>query len=222
MDACLETHSTAQIIRHFRIPLRGTITMGGHAALEKNIFDAYGSEINYWFECNPNVFPELEKRLSGDPRHQAIYACLWSENDIELDLKFFRNNSDGAASLYDVDKFYDFVPDCPATGESVKVKTSTFDSVATKHGIDISRINFLVCDLQGAEIEALKGASNLLLSPALEWIYCEVSWEAYYKGAPLIDEVIKYLADYGFLPQGLRPDTPGQGDLTFYRQRRYH
>ena len=51
-------------------------------------------------------------------------------------------------------------------------------------------------DLQGAEIEALKGAGDLLKN--VKYIITEGCVQPFYQGAPHIDEITTLLEEYGF------------------------
>lgn len=61
---------------------------------------------------------------------------------------------------------------------------------------DLSRPSLLKLDVQGFELEVLKGSSELL--PAIDVVYVEVSWIELYRGQALHDEVDALLADTGF------------------------
>ena len=56
--------------------------------------------------------------------------------------------------------------------------------------------NFINLDIQGAELDALRGAGTLLHRVA--YIYTEVSFLELYKNAPLADEIDVYLQTFGF------------------------
>jgi len=80
----------------------------------------------------------------------------------------------------------------------------------------------LKLDLQGYEIEALKGATGIL--PRLDYILLEVATRPMYEGQPLFDDVRRHLADAGFeflqfLEGGTQlPAGHGEGDAVFVRQ----
>ncbi len=74
--------------------------------------------------------------------------------------------------------------------------------------VDVARIDDLIdadsvpaplmikLDVQGFELEALKGMARLL--SAARYVYLEVSWFELYEGQPLAHEVIAWLAARGF------------------------
>ena len=78
-------------------------------------------------------------------------------------------------------------------------------------------------DVQGYELEVLKGATRALSKT--EAIIAEVSFFSFQTGMPVVHEVVKQLAEYGFvvydiLSLALRPldGAVGQADLLFLRE----
>jgi hypothetical protein len=61
-------------------------------------------------------------------------------------------------------------------------------------------------DVQGYELEVLKGASKFLSH--IQFIYCEVNRAEVYEGCPMIEEIDQFLGEYNFE----RVDTNWAGD----------
>ena len=86
---------------------------------------------------------------------------------------------------------------------------------------DIVRPAMLKLDVQGFELEALKGCISLL--DAFDFIYCECSFVELYSGQALAGEVISYLEKFNFSLAGIYNisyDTLGecvQADFMFTR-----
>lgn len=205
-----ENHSTYHILKGYGIDIKGfdVVFAGSHDLIEKELFQQ--CEINklYAFECNPFVIPDLKERLR-DTNWQYFQACLWSEPNIEKEFYFYRQPKDGASGLYKPDKMGDYV-NCPLTGESLTLKTTTLDRYITDNIIDISNTKLLVADLQGAEVPVLKASHKLLESKVLEWIIVETSTFACYKDGSTMQEIDKLLTSYGFENLGFIKDW-GQG-----------
>lgn len=76
----------------------------------------------------------------------------------------------------------------------IDVKTQTLDSFCKDK--KIKEIDFIHMDVQGAELEVLKGAEKIL--PNIKAIYLEVSVTELYKDQPLKESVENYLTSQGF------------------------
>ena len=62
--------------------------------------------------------------------------------------------------------------------------------------LDPADYNFMNIDVQGCELEVLKGAENLLNS--IDYVYTEINVAEVYANAPHVDELDKFLSTYGF------------------------
>lgn len=86
---------------------------------------------------------------------------------------------------------------------------------------DIIGPALLKLDVQGFELDALRGCESLL--HRFEWVYCECSFVELYSGQKLAADVIAWLADKGFYIKGIyNPayDSEGlaiQADFLFRR-----
>jgi FkbM family methyltransferase len=81
-------------------------------------------------------------------------------------------------------------------GKRMSIEVTSIDEWAQKQGID--RVDFMRLDMQGYEIEALKGAECTLKRTSA--IQLEVSHIQLYQGAPLYAEVKDWMARLGFRP----------------------
>jgi len=82
---------------------------------------------------------------------------------------------------------------------------------------------FVKIDVQGYELEVLKGCEKFL--EFFTYIYVECSFIELYEGQALVDEVIEYLSDYSFKLNGvynINYDEKGvaiQGDFLFVKSK---
>ena len=79
-------------------------------------------------------------------------------------------------------------------GEEASVPVVLLDQWVRKHKLPWP--DLIKLDLQGYEIEALKGAQECLRHT--RYILCEVSFREYYRGQPLFAEVVRFLDQAGF------------------------
>lgn len=87
---------------------------------------------------------------------------------------------------------------------------------------DLPKPIFVKIDVQGYELEALKGMRKLLSSAA--YVYVELSFVEFYAGQPLAWQVVDWLSDAGFRLSGVNSvsmipgSLPGQADFLFERR----
>ena len=79
--------------------------------------------------------------------------------------------------------------------KETEIETITLDSFVDEHSIDV--IDFIKIDVQGAELDILKG-SKKLLNNVLK-IECEVEFIPLYHDQPLFGDIAKFLSQYNFM-----------------------
>ena len=134
-----------------------------------------------------------------------------------IDRTPFTNNQDDSSSLLKIGKNQTTV--FPGTGEK---NTEEINVAPLDYFINIEDLNspvFVKIDVQGYELEVLKGSKSLI--DEFDYIYVECSFVELYEGQALADEVIAYLANYSFRLKGVYNtfyDKKGiavQGDFLF-------
>jgi FkbM family methyltransferase len=131
--------------------------------------------------------------------------------------QFYVTSRDDSSSLFNPGK---------AQGEmgiSVKAKimvpTNRLENVIMSEGI--SRPCMLKIDVQGGELEVLKGIGRC--ANVIDWIYVEVSFIELYEHQPLFTEVYSYLTTIGYNLRGVANchtdpmKGPTQADVLFCR-----
>jgi FkbM family methyltransferase len=104
---------------------------------------------------------------------------------------------------------------------AVEKSTTTLDTILTEH--NIQKVDFLKLDIQGAELDALKGGTRALNTAAV--VLLELSVDDTYVGAPHASDVIAFMRDQGFTFRDLadvkrlhRSDAVHQFDCFFVRK----
>lgn len=84
----------------------------------------------------------------------------------------------------------------PGTGEvgTAKVRVATLDEFISTD--DLQSPAMLKLDVQGFELDALRGCESLLRH--FDRVYCECSFVEFYSGQKLAGEVVDWLSDRGF------------------------
>ncbi|MXV17463.1 FkbM family methyltransferase [Hufsiella ginkgonis] len=99
-----------------------------------------------------------------------------------------------SSSLLQPDKHLELVDFIEFT-DRIKVKLSTIADFCLRH--NLSSVDFIHMDVQGAELRVLKGAGEFLRSVKAIWL--EVSKIHLYKDQPLAGEIYSYMTANGFV-----------------------
>ena len=138
----------------------------------------------------PDIRSSTELKNKG---LKVIEKALWSET---LQKKFYLTKNLGASSLYKPNKLYlDFFPDSErlVIVDVIKIDVSKMDNLIDSK----NHPNFIKLDAQGAELEILKGSTNILKN--VLGLEIEVSFKKIYKKIPLAYDVEKFLNSQGFV-----------------------
>lgn len=163
------------------------------------------------FEPEPEYANILTRLQAADSRVEFCQALVGAVARPEQDYFFHL----GASSVLQNS-------DDPAAASARDVRRArmiTLDDYAKERGV---RPDFLKIDVQGYELEVLKGAQQILSS--IEVIFTEVNHIEIYRGAPLAAEVISWLAERGYALHDIcnfmpRPSDGAlwQSDMIFIR-----
>lgn len=175
----------------------------------KSIFDV-GAYEGEWSALVRSVFPDseivliepqrdvrsvLEQKCRDDPTKRFIPKLLGATNGEKVAF-----HEQGSVSTV-------------LSGEGVdqsdvyKLQTVTLDRLIEEYTIPPP--DFLKLDVQGYELEVLRGGKNLLLENPPEMILMEVSLIDCIGGAPLLPDVCSFMDERGYRPYDL---------CTFYRR----
>lgn len=195
--------------RKWGMRITGVLHVGAHLAEEAPLYARVRVPV-WWVEANPQVLEKIEGNIASYENQSLIHALVYEEDDVELD--FNVTNYDGmSSSILEFGTHTSFSPDTVFV-DRIKLRTSTIDSLVADHGI---KANFLNMDLQGAELHALKGATEFL--GGVDYILTEVNMDEVYVGCAQVEELDEFLEDF------LRVETywvPGQGwgDALYLRK----
>jgi len=105
-------------------------------------------------ECEPRNMGQLRRNMTGFKNVLYVETALWNRNG---KMPLFRGYSPSEHSLISGVE----VEGRKRTGKlQTVVETDTLDNVL--HSLNIGKVDFLKMDIEGAEIEALEGASETL------------------------------------------------------------
>ena len=167
----------------------GIIHVGAHLGEERQLYKELGISHRIWIEAVPEFYEKLKYLVEPDV---SILSAIWSES---ATLPIHISNNLVSSS------FFDFASSNPMNNQEmikkILVQTSTLDQIVIGHLPSSAHDYFLVLDIQGSELEALKGLS-LENSKVFTAIITEVSEREIYQDGAKAKEVRKHLRSYGY------------------------
>lgn len=193
--------------QYFGVSPDGVLHVGAHKAEELAGYRKARFGRVIWVEAQPELVDELRKTVEAEG-DLVVQACVWSVSGLKRSLKITNNGE--SSSLYSLGTHETHHPEIEVIRE-VEMTTSTlFEAVPLE-----ANFEFMNIDIQGAELEALKGLGKRLDS--VLWIYLEVNREQLYRGIPQIEEITSWLRERGYV-LALSLWTPyNWGDALFVR-----
>jgi FkbM family methyltransferase len=198
--------------------VKSVIHCGAHLAQERYYYESIGAEKIVWIEGSPVIFEGLTQSLNNDlvgrklkAKHVPINALLYSEDGIKIKLHGFSNNGESNSIFRAADAFKARWPLISETGIDDQLVSTTLDTIFQSD--ESGGVDLLVLDLQGAEIEVLRGGLQTLT--AAKAVICEVSKLQVYEGGALYTDVVSFMKSAGFIDMH-RSHTCG--DLLFVKK----
>jgi FkbM family methyltransferase len=193
------------LIEKYSLNINGVIHAGAHYGQEVEIYKSCG--INYFilFEPSKKAFEVLEERLKDEERKVLVNCALGARHTTAM-LNVEKRNQGQSNSILGPKKHLEYYPDITFS------ETEIIDMLPLDH-FKISWFNFLVMDVQGYELEVLKGAINTL--EYIDYIYTEVNTEELYEGCALMWQMDNYLKNFKRVETKLT--RHGWGDALYIR-----
>jgi len=179
--------SLYELIAKYHIKLKGILHVGAHDCEEISDYEVFLPRNQIlWIEALKDKVDSCIQRYPDLLIEQAVVSDKYET------VKFNISNSTMSSSIFDLGLHENYYPHINYV-ESFYTDTKMLKDIIYKYDI---HYNFLSLDIQGAELNALKGMDDYL--DKVEYIYTEVNCDYVYKGCPLIDEIDEYLKKFNF------------------------
>jgi len=181
------------IIEKYNVKTNGIIHIGAHHGQEITDYVKLGVENLIFFEPLSENLKVLEENLSyhADKSNILIFPYALGNDEMEIDM-YVSNRDAMCSSILKPKVVLQQYPDI-TFNEIEKVKMIRLDDVE----IEFEKFNFLNIDVQGYELEVLKGSKNTLNN--IDYIYTEINREEVYENASHVDDLDLFLSLYGFV-----------------------
>ena len=192
--------------------IKGIIHIGAHELEEYSSYLKKNIDNVIWIEANPEKYSHIEKKIRKNKN--MILGKFAAGSEIE---KLFLNisNNGQSSSILPLGTHKLSYPNIFYTSR-VKVNVFPFDYWAIDHKIDNELYNFINIDIQGYELEALKGMKEQLFFA--DYIYLEVNFREVYKNCSKIKDLDKFLCNYNFKRVGTYKTNKGWGDAIYVKK----
>lgn len=157
--------------------------------MTQKFLDQYAEPTIYAFEPIPHLAEELKEKYASKENVHVFQQALGAENTtVSFNILNYQNSSSILTPGKWKQKYH---------GEKVDIaKTVEVQQVRLDQAISVGEIDILKLDLQGYELEALKGAGDLL--GRIKIIITEVEFVPLYENQPLFGDIDLFLRNAGF------------------------
>ena len=206
------------IIKKFNLEIKGILHIGGCKGEELISYLRNNIKNVILVEANPELINTLKFkkfffhyifRMNLNIENFAAYH----KDNLELDLNITNNLQ--SSSILKMSKHSELYPEIKVD-KKIKVKTNTINKIFESR-YEIDNYNFLNLDIQGAELDALKGADQIL--DKIDAIYTEINFDELYEDCAHAEQIDNYLKKFKFKRVLTEtPDHPSWGDALYLKE----
>ena len=160
-----------------------------------------------WVDANERLVEENKSRNVPN-----VYCAALDEITRVAEFKITNNGQ--SSSLLELGTHATDYPDIVVV-ETRKVTTTTLPEFLRQNSLFPRDYNLWNLDIQGVELQVLRGASSLL--DEVDAVYTEVNSQEVYKGAGQIGEIDSLLEDHGLKRVLTQMTDAGWGDALYVR-----
>lgn len=200
-----------KIADDFRIDITGVLHIGAHNCEELGFYNyilGVSPENIIWIDAID--IKVAQARANGIPN---VFHHVVTDKDGET-VNFHISNNGESSSILDFKTHREQYPHIHFIN-TIQQKTITIDTFFRENGMNPEKYNFWNFDIQGAELMALKGATDAIKHAKI--LYLEVNKDELYEGCPRISDMDAFLEKHGFRRVHLLMSQYGWGDAIYIR-----
>lgn len=194
------------------LEINGIIHVGIHWAEEHNSYIDMGVKKLLYFEADPHNYEICKSYIQNTPEDcqvELLNIALGDNNDTMM---FNISSNDSESSSFLKPKIHLEQYPWIEFSKQIEVKLHRLDDVIEKS----EQYNTLVIDVQGFELNVLKGSAETLKN--IKYIMTEVNVQEMYENCCLLSDLDDYLSGFGF--ERVETDLCGQnwGDAFYIKK----
>lgn len=190
--------------------INGIIQVGAHLGNEYDFLSKLSTNI-LMFEPQKQIYEKLLIKLGSTKGVKIENIALGSEKKTAT--MFVEHSNGGQSSSLLMPALHLLQYPSIKFESSETVNVTTLDEYFNNNDFNY---NLITLDVQGYELEVLKGSLNVLKN--IDYILCEVNRAELYKGCPMINEIDEFLKQFGFERIVTSWDGQTWGD-AFYKKK---
>ncbi len=176
------------IISEFGLKICGAIHIGGHRGQEYVFYKDVGLLNVVFIEPQPDNFKILSENVGNEC---LLFNVALGNFEGKTDMFVENANQGQSSSILQPYKHIKQYPNI-VFNSKIEVPITKLDSLP----LDRSLYNFINIDVQGYELEVFKGSSETLNN--IDYVYAEVNRAELYRGGAFVEDIDKFLGNYGF------------------------
>jgi len=198
-----------QLVKKYKLKIKGVIIIGAfYGLVEEEKFTALGVKNLAFFEPLEWSFNVLRNNFTG--KYPIYQYALGNENK-KVIMHCEVDNGSMSSSILNPKKHLEYYPYIHFTKElerEVEMRRLDDFSLGTEY-------NMLTVDVQGYELEVLKGGTETLKH--IDYVYCEVNREELYESCPMVEDIDNFLTEFTRVETGWTSN--GFGDALYKRNK---
>lgn len=203
----------AKIAAEINLNINSIFHVGAHLAEELELYQQLNIKHVAWVEANPQLLSTLKEKLKGIENHTLHNYYLSNEQGKRVEFNI-TNNGQSSSGL-DLKDHKIFYPDIKIINQ-IEIESTTADYLFNKNTFALSSYDLVVLDIQGSELNALRGMTQLLKT--CQAIYTEINILELYRGVPTLKEIDLFLSHHNFKRTHMHLHKHGWGDAFYCRQ----
>jgi FkbM family methyltransferase len=195
------------LIEKYKLNLNGVLHIGAHAGGEYELYKELNLKSIILIEPQPNIFERLKSNVKDDSA--ILINCAIGNFNGKTEMWTSENDENGTSSILEPNIYkeqYSYLP----LNKKIEVDVKKVDD------LDIPKVNFINIDVQGYELEALKGAEQYLEN--VDYIMSEVNTAEIYSNSALIGDLDEFLSKFGFKRVETNMCGGNWGDAFYLKQ----
>ena len=204
--------SFTTMVNKYNMDIKGIIHVGAHHGQEIEEYIDNGVQDIIMFEPVAHNFQVLEEKMSDlNANIQAYQVALGNEKKENV-LMYLSDNNLISSSVLKPKVHLQLHPGVGFPGRE-EVEMDRLDNFAE----ETTKFNFINMDVQGYELEVLKGGAETLKH--VDYVYCEINRDELYEGNAFVEDLDVFLAEYDM--ERVETDWSGTlwGDALYIRKK---